>query len=225
MSLSLDCRVHGRGAGWPHQQRPQMPCSVRCRSRKRCSMRPLESQRKTQKCSRLSQKLRRNGYSVDAIGGPTGLSWTLSSDGRSATSVNNVLTPSAGNGTHATPSAAIVGAARLVKLQGEQQSESWLLPLDRPALVGRSGKKSSSLDIDLWPDTAVSRRHALIWFDGKRWCIEDLRSANGTLLDDSDIRGQRAMHLAPGTTIRFGCTLLKLTALESEIGEQCPDQC
>ena len=130
----------------------------------------------------------------------------------------------AGNGTHATPSAAIVSAARLVKLQGEQQSESWLLPLDRPALVGRSGKKSSSLDIDLWPDMAVSRRHALIWFDGKRWCIEDLRSANGTLLDDSDIRGQRAMHLAPGTTIRFGCTLLKLTALESEIGEQCPDQ-
>jgi len=126
-------------------------------------------------------------------------------------------TTAAGNGTHATPSAVIVGAARLVKLQGEQQSESWLLPLDRPALVGRSGKKTSSLAIDLWPDTAVSRRHALIWFDGEGWCIEDLRSTNGTWLDDSDIRGQRAMHLAPGTTIRFGCTLLRLTALESEI--------
>ena len=125
-------------------------------------------------------------------------------------------TMSTGNGTHATPSAAGVGAARLVKLQGEQQRETWLLPLDRPALVGRSGKKTSSLDVDLWPDTTVSRRHALIWFDGEGWCIEDLRSTNGTSLDDSDIRGQRAMHVAPGTTIRFGHTLLRLTALESE---------
>jgi hypothetical protein len=124
-------------------------------------------------------------------------------------------TTAAGNGIHATPSAAIVGAARLVKLQGEQQSASWLLPLDHPAVVGRSGTKTSSLDIDLWPDTAVSRRHALIWFDGEGWCIEDLRSSNGTLLDDHDIRGQRAVHLAPGSTIRFGCTLLQLTALES----------
>ena len=127
-------------------------------------------------------------------------------------------TTSADNATRATPSAAGVNAARLVKLQGEQQREAWLLPRDRPALVGRSGKKTSSLDVDLWPDTAVSRRHALIWFDGKGWYIEDLRSANGTLLDNSDIRGQRAMPLAPGTTIQCGRTLLRLTALEPESG-------
>ena len=133
-------------------------------------------------------------------------------------------TTSASNSTHATPSAAVVGAARLVKLQGEQRHEAWLLPLDRPALVGRSGKKTSSLDVDLWPDTAVSRRHALIWFDGQGWCIEDLRSANGTLLDNNDIRGQRAMHLAPGTTIQFGCTLLRLTTLGSESGNCVPTQ-
>jgi FHA domain-containing protein len=129
---------------------------------------------------------------------------------------------SAGNGTHATPSAAVIGAACLVKLQGEQRREAWLLPCDRPALVGRSGKKTSFLDVDLWPDTAVSRRHALIWCDGKGWYIEDLRSANGTLLDNSDIRGQRAMHLIPGSTIRFGHTLLKLTTLESENGYSMP---
>jgi FHA domain len=188
-------------------------------------MRPLESQRKTPEvlqaftevAEEWLQRRRNRRADVAILDAVQRRQERLKSEQRAHTT-------SAGNGTHATPSAAIVGAARLVKLQGEQQSESWLLPLDRPALVGRSGKKSSSLDIDLWPDTAVSRRHALIWFDGKRWYIEDLRSANGTLLDDSDIRGQRAMHLAPGTTIRFGCTLLKLTALESEIGEQCPDQ-
>jgi FHA domain-containing protein len=131
----------------------------------------------------------------------------------------HVHTTSAGNGTHATPSAAVVGAARLVKLQGEQQREAWFLPLERPALVGRSGPQISSLDVDLWPDMAVSRQHALIWFDGKGWCIEDLHSANGTLLDQREIRGQRAIYLAPGTTIRLGRTLLRLTTLESASGD------
>jgi pSer/pThr/pTyr-binding forkhead associated (FHA) protein len=103
--------------------------------------------------------------------------------------------------------------------QGEQQRETWLLPPDRPAIVGRSGKKTSSLDVDLWPDMSVSRRHAMIWFDGEGWCIEDLRSANGTVLGDNNIRGQRAIRLAPGTKIQFGRTVLMLTTLAPESGE------
>jgi pSer/pThr/pTyr-binding forkhead associated (FHA) protein len=75
------------------------------------------------------------------------------------------------------------------------------------------------LDIDLWPDMSVSRRQAMIWFDGEGWCIEDLRSANGTVLGDSNIRGQRAIRLALGTKIQFGRTVLMLTALTSESGE------
>ena len=98
-------------------------------------------------------------------------------------------TTSADNETHATPSTAVVSAVQLVKLQGEQQGETWLLPSDRPVLVGRSGHKTSSLDVNLWPDMSVSRRHALIWFDGEGWYIEDLQSTNGTVLGDSDIRG------------------------------------
>jgi len=120
------------------------------------------------------------------------------------------------DGPHAGPSPAVVCAARLVKLQGQQHSEAWLLPPDRPALVGRSGKKTPSLDVDLWPDEGVSRRHALIWFDGEGWRIEDLRSRNGTFLGDSNIRGQRAMRLALGTTMRLGRTILMLTALGPE---------
>jgi len=122
-------------------------------------------------------------------------------------------TASAHNGTHATPSAAAISAAQLVKLQGEQQCATWVLPPDRPVLVGRSGKKTSSLDVDLWPDRSVSRRQALIWFDGEGWCIEDLRSANGTVLGESNIRGERAIRLAPGATIRCGHTVLIFTVL------------
>jgi FHA domain len=127
-------------------------------------------------------------------------------------------TTAAENDVHATPSPTVVSAVQLVKLQGEQQRETWLLPPDRPALVGRSGKKTSSLDVDLWPDMSVSRRHALIWFNGEGWCIEDLRSTNGTVLGDSNIRGQRAIHLAPGSKIRFGRTVLMFTALAPESG-------
>src|SRR5215831_4526392 len=58
-------------------------------------------------------------------------------------------TTTADDETRPTPSAEIVSAAQLVKLQGEQQCEMWLLPLDRPILVGRSGKTTSSLDVDL----------------------------------------------------------------------------
>ena len=128
-------------------------------------------------------------------------------------------TTSAANDVHATPSPTVVSAVQLVKLQGEQQRGTWLLPPDRPALVGRSGKKTSSVDIDLWPDMSVSRRHALLWFDGEGWCIEDLRSTNGTILSESNIHNQRSIRLVPGSKIQFGSTVLMLTALASESGE------
>ena len=114
---------------------------------------------------------------------------------------------------------AVISAAQLVKLQGEQPYETWLLPSDRPALVGRSADQTSSLDINLWPDMGVSRRHALIWFDGDGWFIEDLRSANGTVLDENNIQDQRAVRLTPGAKIRLGRTVLMLMELTPESGE------
>jgi hypothetical protein len=115
---------------------------------------------------------------------------------------------------HAAPSPASVWAARLVKLQGQQKHGEWLVPRDRPVLIGRSGQSTSSLDVDLWPDASVARRHALIWFDGEGWRIEDWGSTNGTLLGGSNIRGQRARRLALGIKMRLGRTMLMLMALE-----------
>jgi len=117
---------------------------------------------------------------------------------------------------HAAPSPAGVWAARLVKLQGQQKNGEWLVPRDRPVLIGCSWKITSSLDVDLWPDVGVARRHACIWFDGEGWRIEDLGSISGILLGDNNIRGQRARRLALGTTMRLGRTILMLTALETK---------
>lgn len=110
------------------------------------------------------------------------------------------------------PGPSLASAVQLRKIRGEQTVDTWLLPFDRPSLLGRSGKNNSSLDIDLWPDMGISRRHALLWFDGESWCIEDLCSTNGTFIAEMNIRGQRAMRLVPGMIVRLGRTVLTLTA-------------
>lgn len=119
--------------------------------------------------------------------------------------------PSGDASAAAAPAAA--RTARLVRIEGQQQSDTWLLPHNRPVLIGRSGKRTSPVDVDLWPDTGVSRRHALLWFDGEGWCIEDLRSKNGTLLGEHNIRGQRGVRLTPGTRLQLGRTTLMLVTL------------
>jgi len=48
----------------------------------------------------------------------------------------------------------------------------------------------------------VSRRHARLWFDNGRWYLEDLQSANGTLVNN--IRIQQPIVLNDGDVISFG---------------------
>ncbi len=55
-------------------------------------------------------------------------------------------------------------------------------PPEKTILIGRR----TDCDICL-QDSTVSRRHAKIYFDGKRWCLKDLGSENGTFLDGRPI--------------------------------------
>jgi pSer/pThr/pTyr-binding forkhead associated (FHA) protein len=48
----------------------------------------------------------------------------------------------------------------------------------------------------------VSRRHARLWFDNGRWYLEDLQSANGTLVNNA--RVYRPVALNDGDVINFG---------------------
>ncbi|WP_226343810.1 FHA domain-containing protein [Agilicoccus flavus] len=51
------------------------------------------------------------------------------------------------------------------------------------ALIGRpSSSRNVRPDIDCGSDTGVSRRHAQLASDGRRWWVEDLGSANGTFV-------------------------------------------
>jgi adenylate cyclase len=66
------------------------------------------------------------------------------------------------------------------------------------------------VDIDLSPDLRVSRPHARISIvDGHYW-IEDLGSANGTLVDEQPIKGKGKLQLEAGHTIRISDTTIKV---------------
>lgn len=98
---------------------------------------------------------------------------------------------------------------RLIRLGAGQPHDSWQLPQDRPAFVGRSAPgQIVALDVDLGPDAAVSRVHARLWYAEEHWWIEDLRSTNGTWVDQQDIRGLGAIPLSLGSTIQIGQTVL-----------------
>jgi serine/threonine protein kinase len=48
----------------------------------------------------------------------------------------------------------------------------------------------------------VSRRHARLWFDNGRWYLEDLQSANGTMVNNMHLR--QPIVLNDGDVIKFG---------------------
>ncbi len=62
-----------------------------------------------------------------------------------------------------------------------------VIPLtSRSALIGRvSASLNITPDIDCTADTGVSRRHAQLSTDGRRWFVEDLGSSNGTFIGPS----------------------------------------
>jgi adenylate cyclase len=82
---------------------------------------------------------------------------------------------------------------------------------DRPlaaAVIGRP-KPGVAIDLDLSPDSTVSRPHARIWLENDRWWIQDLGSSGGTLVNDEEIRGEGKLPLPIGSHIRIGETELQ----------------
>lgn len=67
------------------------------------------------------------------------------------------------------------------------------------------GRERSSGGIVL-RDPNISRQHAKIVFNGRYWAIEDLKSTNGTLVNNADTQKQR---LSTGDVITLGLTNLE----------------
>lgn len=75
--------------------------------------------------------------------------------------------------------------------------------LVEPALIGRSGECDIHLD-----DAAASARHARLLRKGRKWLLEDLKSSNGTFINEERVRGRH--NLAVGDRIKIGRTEMKV---------------
>lgn len=80
-------------------------------------------------------------------------------------------------------------------------------PSDIGLLIGRT-QKTSVADIDLGPygalEAGVSRQHAQLYFKDGTWLIDDLKSMNGTYVNEKKIAPGQAVSLKNGDVIRCG---------------------
>lgn len=74
--------------------------------------------------------------------------------------------------------------------------------VDKPVSFGRGDAADHRL-----PDKTCSRVHAQMLFRDGRWCVEDLQSANGTLVNGKKISGVVA--LSPGDVVKIGAIEMK----------------
>ena len=80
------------------------------------------------------------------------------------------------------------------------------------AFIGRPNAKQS-VDIDLSPDTTVSRLHARLWLVDGAWWLEDLKSRFGTQLNTQKLTGP--VQVQVGDTVQIGETTLRIDSLPS----------
>ncbi|MBV9948696.1 MAG: GGDEF domain-containing protein [Myxococcales bacterium] len=98
------------------------------------------------------------------------------------------------------------GAACIVVIYGPELGKR--MHLGSAAFeIGRSSKNDLFLDQE-----SISRHHARITFDGSEYWIADLRSTNGTFVNDISIREQR---LNDGDQVRIGRSILKFMTGEN----------
>ncbi len=86
--------------------------------------------------------------------------------------------------------------ARLTIQNGPMGGRSYLFHQD-VTTIGRTNGNDLIIS-----GRTVSRRHARLWFDNGRWYLEDLQSANGTLVNN--VRVYQPVALNDGDVINFG---------------------
>ncbi len=88
-------------------------------------------------------------------------------------------------------------------------------------VIGRP-KEGVLVDLDLSPDTKVSRPHARVWLNGFDIWIEDLGSAAGTVVGDRILHAKAKLQLKIGDVVRLGETLLRIEMSEASNNHIAP---
>src|SRR5947199_8390419 len=85
--------------------------------------------------------------------------------------------------------------SRLTNQNGQMGGRSYLFHQD-VTTIGRTNGNDLIIS-----GRTVSRRHARLWFDNGRWYLEDLQSANGTLVNN--VRVYQPVCLTAGGCIHY----------------------
>jgi len=99
---------------------------------------------------------------------------------------------------------------KLTVIKGPMQSLSFEL-MDGTVFVGRSSKN----DIQI-KDSTISRKQFKIFTIGNKFFVEDLKSTNGTLINDEMITPGEGYEMNEGDTIFIGNTVLRLLEVPVE---------
>ena len=91
----------------------------------------------------------------------------------------------------------------LLVTAGELKGHKYFVKSKEPILVGRS----EEANIKITNDEFCSRKHASIFWENNQCCISDLKSTNGTCVNDVEIT--KAV-LKNGDIVRIGGTELKV---------------
>lgn len=88
-----------------------------------------------------------------------------------------------------------------------------IIPDKDEVLIGRADPRSNIVpDIDLalygGGSAGVSRQHARLLRGGDGWAVEDLRSTNGTYVNDQSVSPSRPAPLSDGDSVRCGHLVL-----------------
>jgi two-component system, NtrC family, sensor kinase len=95
-------------------------------------------------------------------------------------------------------------------LQGPDKGRRFRTAEGKTLMLGRANQDMSLTDY------TVSRRHAEVRPSGHGWCVEDLKSSNGTYLNGTRLEG--ASRLKHGDLIRMGSTVLIWDGAGDQIG-------
>lgn len=85
--------------------------------------------------------------------------------------------------------------------------------------AGREDHPEVNLRID---SPAISRRHARITYQAGTWRIEDLRSSNGTFLNDQRIQGS-SVALNPGDEVRLASSVMLIAEFSEQASGSKPE--
>src|SRR5205823_6607922 len=80
-----------------------------------------------------------------------------------------------------------------------------IFPLNQSNIIGRS-IEHAEIAIN---DSFLSSQHARLELRGNEWVLEDLRSTNGTFLNDIEVRDNTIVE--PGDIIRVGRVEMRMT--------------